>query len=79
LLEIYPIGLRGEWDEKVGRKTGRALRGPVGVEKGECRWSEEYNSDVVEHASEKRCKREQGRMREEKGRHTRSDISYRIE
>jgi len=31
----------------------RALRGPVGVDKGECRWSEEYNSDVVKHAGKK--------------------------
>jgi len=66
LETIYTIGWRGKCDEKVGRKTGRALRGPVVVDAGECKWSEVYDSDVV-----KPC--EQGGVREEKGRNTRSE------
>jgi len=45
-----------EDDNEQGVKQlgeGRTLRRPVGIEEGECKWSEEQNSDVVENAGRK--------------------------
>jgi hypothetical protein len=52
LETIYPIGWRGGNVMKRLIENWRALRGSVGIDE-ECRWSEEYNSDVVKHAGKK--------------------------
>ena len=49
---IYPIGCKVECDGKVDRNWV-GTKGPVGVDMGECEWSEEYNSDAVKHAGKK--------------------------
>ena len=49
LETIYPIGWREECDGWVGRKLA-GTKGPVGVDMGKCKWSEECDFDVVKHA-----------------------------
>jgi hypothetical protein len=47
-------------------EAGRALRGPVDVNEGECKRSEKYNFDVVKHAGKRRYEREEDGVRGER-------------
>lgn len=57
--------MEGGWDKNIDIEAVRALRGPVDVNEGECKWSEKYNFDVVKYAGKRQYEREEDGVRGE--------------